>query len=661
MMQSNPQPCSQLRPTAKRMNSFASTALCFATAGLLLATSTTSCSGGGSGGGGDNNFVLRNTSQSVDPNSPLEIVGRWLLYLADEATTGATGTDFNGDTDTIDSIAVVVNTTARVQNNLMVAAEAGHIIGDEVYLVVDEQLDGRDWDGVVADNTVLLHWTNATKTLTFVDVLSTTGAGVVATANNRLYYTSADPSGVTAPDTLLRYVGLGAPMTPMAVQDGATGISAPDLIGEDEGLLFCTADENVEGTDLNGDGDSTDTHVLCLLNSENPAAPIKNTGIAVVDETVAFRARSSGAGEWLVAFLADEAAKSDFGAFVGGYNDPGNFAGSWQPPQCSGSADTDQMDQVLHYLDFAPWVANPGANPIVNTGLVGDTRVFCAVGSGPHVGTLSSEADEGGCDLNGDGDSTDRIVRWIEATGSVGFVFTSATQLVAVASTNGGDEGVSELENSFVAVIDEAADGRDYDGDPGVDNELVAWLDPATGAAALWTVDHDDLAPMVFVGTNWARSNGERTTYVCTQEESVFGSDINGDGDMLDAVPTFADFDANGMDMDFPGVAVAAESGNAGIAIAKSWAFYRVDEAEDLLDWNGDGDMTDRITLRTGLVSGATQNMGVSSDLARDAVEFAEDVSGASTGAFIVNEAFQQIDYNKDGDTNDLVVRYFRF
>lgn len=633
----------------------------FASAGLLLVAATSSCSGGGSGGGGDDNFVLRNTSQSVDPNSPLKIVGRWLLYLADEATTGNTGTNFNGDTDKTDSIAVVVNTTARVQNNLMVAAEDGFIVGDEVYLVVDEMLDARNWDGDPADNTVLLHWTNATKTLTFVDVLDATGPCLVAAANDRVYYTSADPAGTTAPNTLLRYVGVGSPLTPVSVLDGSTGISTPMVIAEDEGLLFCTADETVEGIDLNGDGDSIDPYVLCLLNTENPGAPLKNTGFSVVDETVAVRARSSAAGDWLVAFLAEEATKSDFGAFLGGFNDPGLFGGSWQPSQCASTPDADQSDQVLQYLHFAAWVADPVSNPIVNTGLVGDTRVLCAVGNSPHVGVVSFEGDEGGCDLNNDTDSMDRIFRWIDASGSVGFVFSSPVGMLALSSTNGGDQGVSELENSFVAVIDEAADRRNHDDDPAVDNLLVAWLDPSLGAGADWTFDHDDQAPMVYVGTDWARSSADLTLYLCTQQESVFGADINGDMDTLDSVPTFADFDANGMDMDFPGVAVAAESGNAGITTAKSWAFYRVDEAEDLLDWNGDGDMTDRITLRTGLVSGTTQNMGVSSDLTGPAVHFADNPTGASTGAFVVNEAFQLVDYNKDGDTNDLVVRYFRF
>ena len=44
----------------------------------------------------------------------------------------------------------------------------------------------------------------------------------------------------------------------------------------------------------------------------------------------------------------------------------------------------------------------------MNTGIVGVDRVVAAAG---FVGTLSLEADDGPCDLNGDTDTTDRVFR----------------------------------------------------------------------------------------------------------------------------------------------------------------------------------------------------------------------------------------------------------
>ena len=50
----------------------------------------------------------------------------------------------------------------------------------------------------------------------------------------------------------------------------------------------------------------------------------------------------------------DEAAEAQ--TFTTGLNDRTLFAGTWEPPQCMGTNDTDTADQVLHYLDFADFI-----------------------------------------------------------------------------------------------------------------------------------------------------------------------------------------------------------------------------------------------------------------------------------------------------------------
>src|SRR6188768_2481051 len=69
-------------------------------------------------GGTSPAFQIQRTDVSVSGSTPTAFAGRNLAFLADEATTGAGGTDMNGDTDKIDSIAVAVNMSTRTETNL---------------------------------------------------------------------------------------------------------------------------------------------------------------------------------------------------------------------------------------------------------------------------------------------------------------------------------------------------------------------------------------------------------------------------------------------------------------------------------------------------------------------------------------------------------------
>lgn len=92
-------------------------------------------------------FVVHNTSVAVAGTTRIVTSGRNLAFLASEGSTGAGGTDFNADGDKIDTIAVAVEMAAHREHNLAVAALDLAWIGNELYLVVDEALDGHDWNG----------------------------------------------------------------------------------------------------------------------------------------------------------------------------------------------------------------------------------------------------------------------------------------------------------------------------------------------------------------------------------------------------------------------------------------------------------------------------------------------------------------------------------
>ena len=119
----------------------------------------------------------------------------------------------------------------------------------------------------------------------------------------------------------------------------------------------------------------------------------------------------------------------------------------------------------------------------------------------------------------------------------------------------------------------------------------------------------------------------------------------------------------NGSNLVFPGVAVACEQTNAGIVASNNFGFFRVDEAADNRDWNGDGDKTDIVLMRVSFTQSTTAVMGtLVPGLMRPAIETNFE-GGQNGGAFIFNEATLGpggTDVNGDG-TKHPFVAYFHF
>jgi hypothetical protein len=383
---------------------------------------------------------------------------------------------------------------------------------------------------------------------------------------------------------------------------------------------------------------------------------IQNVELSMQDPTTPARARSTGTNDWLVGFLVEESSQSNF---VTGLNDPTvgafGFGGAWKPSNCAGYVDTDVNDQVLHALDYSLWSANPGANPPQNTGIPGTDRVLC---TNTVVGTLVLEVDDGGCDLNADGDTADEILRWVTFT-SAQLPFGTASQLNAVTTaTPGGTFGISDLSNKFICVVSELDDNTDHDLDGLKTHNLVAWLNPTVGSPT-WTFDHNSAAAVSYVGASWMMDRAQRDRLLVAYQESVANHSINtgGDNDKLDSVPTFSRFDPNNSnDLDFPGPAVAISANNAGLMIVNGYGLYRVDEAADNRDWNGDGDKNDFVIFRTDLSSNFSAYIGVANSLSTP-VAFNTGTVGA---AFQAQESMNAQDFNGDGRTDGFIVSYFR-
>lgn len=622
-------------------------------AGALLA---------GCGGGSDDSspvFTVRTTQVAVASSTPLVVSGRWIAFLADEASSG--NTDFNGDGDSVDSIAYVVNAATRVETNLQVAARELAWLGDQLFLVVDESLDGRDWGGAPGTTErVLLRWSFGAA-LQFVDVLSSAGPRSIVQVGNLLFYAAAQvPVGATA--TSLRVIERTDPGNPREVlSDDLVGPLSPRILGAEGGIVFLALNEPAEGRDLNGDGDSTDVAVLALLDGQGSPVGIGydrdvlNTGLAMASVSQPLRAREITGGGRAVGLLVNEAAQGNTNLNSFGGNP---LPDSWRPPHCPSHDDGDTLDDVLHYVLFDSWQTNPATpNVIVNTGICGADRILMTAGA---VGALSPEAMQGTCSLNGDGDQLDTVLRWIRF-GAGQIPVREANRMLAVDTALAGPaEGAAELAGRFVIQVDEAADGRDWDGLPGTNRKLVGWIDP-TAANPTWTFDHNPSPTLTsFVTSTWMGETPTRTRLGLAFAESSNDQDLNGDGDKADSVPTFARIDTSQTTrLVFPGVAFAVQKTNAGIDVINGWAFYRISEAEDGRDWTSSGGLTAFVALATNLTSGQTIYLGPLNDLPRRAVEGQPDGAGGAA-AFLVSEAFAG-DLNGDGDALDLVVRYIAF
>lgn len=627
---------------------------------LLAACGGSGGSSGGSGGLSAEAFIVRSTRQAVAGSATVRASGRRLAYVVDEATTGQGS--LNSDGDSSDGVVHVVDMQTRVETNTGIAARELAWVGEELYLVVDEALDGVDWDGdggTGGGELALVHW-SPTAGSAFLACLDGAPTPAIAAIGLRLFFAESLGAAPGVGATSLRVIDAAAPRAVGSLGTTWTGASGlrPRVLGADEGLLFLALDEALDGV-LNADGDTTDHTVLGLLDGTFSNGLVRNTGLALKDAAGPRRALATGTGDWLVAFLVSEQAHVPSGGGFTGFNDPAKFAPSWRPLQCTGTPDTDTSDQVLFYLHFAAWAADPFASPPRNTGLVGVDRVLVVDG---YVGTISREQNED-CDLNDDGQILDRVFRWTAAVPGLDPIlppFHPDHHLVALADpadVPGGTYGVAELAGRFVALVSEQRDATDHDGDPSRNVDLLAWIDPAIGGT--WRYDHGTTSPF-YGGATWMAETPGHSRLLVAAPESVFRVNVNGlsgpDTDLDDSVPSFNRFEGGRLVFDV--VRVAVDRDDAGLVFLGSVVLYRVSEAEDDRDWTGDGQENDFALFRTS-PQGSVYMAPLNHVPERPAVD-AEVTSAAPFGAaFVADEAMAGSDYDGDGNQNDFVVRYF--
>ncbi|MEM9380208.1 MAG: hypothetical protein AAGB93_09705 [Planctomycetota bacterium] len=608
-------------------------------------------------------FILRTTRHAIaSPTEPMLADGNLLAYRLSE---GGQQIDYNGDGDTMDAIAVQVNTATQGISILDVATTQLGYVRQTLFLSVLESADGQDRNGDMDTNDFVLLYLASTGELEFYDELLPGSAGGFSIVGNALIYGSATaPAAAMESNVRIARVATNgaAPRPPVMALTGTDpnndGISY-EVIGTDGDIAFLVADETVDG-DLNGDGDSLDVGIFAVLDGGAVTPEVFLAGRALETASTPTAVPVTGGGEWLVAFLVDETAGA------ASLNDPVDFDTAWLPVGCN-TRDTDIDDSVLFWFQLTDLAMG---TPPVNTGLVGAANGTALALQSQFVGVVSPESDQGpgaGCILNGDGDRNDDVFRWVAASNPAATVLpvTTTSRLLAVRSgLPGGSGGVVRMADGWVLAVDEASDGRDYDGQAGTDRILVGVHNPSNGAQA-WNFQHGSsvIRP---IAVAWMAEDEESSSrfFAAITEEGLSlgnGDDFNGDGDDLDALPTIPIAASGGPanQLRFPGVPFATSSQNAGVIAKGAVGVHRLSEAaQGNIDLNGDGDTTDTILQRFSLDNSfPTTSMTTSDTGPTPATQFG--AGSAVFGAFLTEE-FLIGDINQDGDTNDSIVRYYR-
>ncbi len=619
----------------------------------------------------DHRFYTHTSHYANAGTTPIVVSGKRVVFLADEASSGKNLNAKNGDGGFDDQIAVLVDMQFHTETVLGAATKEAAILGHDIYLVVNERDDSWDWsgDGTLGD-TVLLHYPGkggspAAPHCEFVDTIDASSANPMLVVGSRLYYTSDLLTPPAVGETNLKWVDASAPKTPVIVGHNIAAASGTGcllrILKQDESLLFLTIPELFQQSDMNNDG-VIDANVLALLDTTDPAALALSTELAIDPANAPLRARNSGPNDWTVGFLVSEGHQHNFAT---GLNDPValGFPPSWNPSNCPAYADTDVTDDVLHFLQFAAWSADPIANPPQNTGLVGTARIVIVPG---FIATISPEAADGGCSTNGDGDTNDLVFRWTSLIAPLS-PFTDQNQLLAIALTAGNAASVTDLKDKFVIIVDENADSRNHDQDSNTNNFLVAWLDPSLGASAQWVFDHDPKkAGIQAVPANSMEERPKRDVILLGMKETLSAKSLNNPGvdkDLNDSVPAYASFSTSlPTHLVFPYSPVALANLDGGLVKIGSSVFFRANEFSDTKLWfkhkKGATPFGTDVLLRGSIKQHGLQFISPINLLGGAPSIFTDEKYGY---AWIADETQTLTDYDHDGDKTDLVVRWKRF
>lgn len=279
---------------------------------------------------------------------------------------------------------------------------------------------------------------------------------------------------------------------------------------------------------------------------------------------------------------------------------------------------------------------------VFNTGLV---TTELARGRGVFL-FFADEAFSGPRDLNGDGDTFDRVV----------MIFDEERQhLFSLRVAVSGGAGISwgwEFDAEILLAVSEESQGADLNGDG--DLRDLIWhywrsgLDQARNLGFTWGLTTGE-AGTEKLEHAWSTEGGERPSRVAFPASEYYeGQDFNGDGDLLDTVAMVFD----------PAQAIIHNTGLQTLTFA--WLGRQLgilsSEERQHQDLNGDGDMLDAVVSVLDLDAGTRRTLPLS-NAARALPRPGPGL--ISWGGFWVHQVNEwdpgNVDLNGDGDRSDRV------
>jgi hypothetical protein len=293
----------------------------------------------------------------------------------------------------------------------------------------------------------------------------------------------------------------------------------------------------------------------------------------------------------------------------------------------------------------APSLPSQDASPARNLGLAAVTSPF-GTSSQTFGDLLVLAVSESGqrADLNGDGDMLDLVLHVHDlAAGTTanlglargGGTDTEQERRVAAEAVNFHLATGSILSGRWLVIaVSESGQGADLNGDGDLGDPAVVHVHDLE---ARRTANLGLAAAAPAPGRRSIAAEGSRLVMALSEADG--GRDLNGDGDVADAVVHVHDLEAG----------TTTNLGLAGSleALTGSWAALRIDEASQDADLDGDGDLGGEVVHVHDFETQRTVNLALTGEVRASSGEWL---------ALWVPEDRQGGDLNGDGDTGDTVV-----
>jgi hypothetical protein len=544
------------------------------------------------------------------------------------------GIDLNGDADTLDSVLHRLQVSTNTSINLGLAIRGPIIASDQRFVFLVAELDqGADvsGDGDLADS--VWHLFDPTSPISPANPFNTTLAtplsgkpgigaagGMVLIVSEAAQRADFNGDGDMIDDIAFGIEHVGQSIVPLGMPPHAAGTP---LIARNNRVLVCGSEAGA-GTDLTGDTDTLDV-VLGAVTFDGPGPPQVTAIGSIVQRAVV--PTEYALTDTMAVYLVDEASSNATDL----------------------NMDGDTNDGVIALFDLANGTGEfmPVASAVSPFPLAVSST---AAGLGTSANRVLFGIDEGaqGKDLNGDQDTADSILAWVDTAGTP-----SVARVVGVAL--GGTRPTIEKNIGLISVHEAGSQlvvGIDHNFDGDISDQVAFRID-VTSAPAVLTNLGRAVAEYALQGTD---------AILWIPESAQANIDRNGDTDTGDIIPTYADLSLPSPTFLSLGVAAHMQSmrrvGPSDVRIALQIPEQPLTSRADL---NGDGDSLDNALLWFDLdpvtspprVKAPTPVfVDITSFIPRAPIEIDEN-----TLLFPTNEFMFDRDLNGDDDKNDTLLR----